>query len=52
VSLLGVEVFAIDTHSDSPAPELDREGDATSMPMGFVARMDVPYEADAPDRDL
>lgn len=51
MSLLGVEVFAIDTGTPSPAPDSLPEGDSTSYPMGFVARMERPHEAETPDRD-
>lgn len=48
IRLLGVEVFAISTDE---AAQDSSPGDATAMPMGFVARMDRPHEAETPDRD-
>lgn len=50
VRLLGLDLLDVELSTDEPSPAPDG-GDITSYPMGFVARMDRPHEAETPDRD-
>lgn len=50
IRLLGTEVLHLSTDPDEQQT-IGLDGDSTSYPMGFVARMERPHESETPDRD-
>jgi hypothetical protein len=37
ITVLGLDLFAIDITTDAPSPAPDGPGDCTTMPLGFTA---------------
>jgi hypothetical protein len=49
IRLLGTELLHIST--DREQQQSGPDGDVTSYPVGFTARMERPHESETPDRD-